>query len=419
MPTVQVTATVEVAEGTTLAALEDQVTRAVNQAGRQLMVQAMSILELGALARAGGARQRREPRFILSRFGEVRFLRWKVKTSSGYLHPLDHALGLRPHQSLSPSLAEQFAFFGQMLPFRQAAALLSRLLRIGIDHRRVWRAAREAGRTVRHRWEAMRGQLFDDGVLPAPGGPHRMVVVEADGTGIRCRDGPAEAKLLIWYAGKRVRRSGTGHRRRRAFLLHKGAYAAVQEVDGFGQTGFCLAERAVGLTRARFVLGISDGGGWLPGLFAQWLRVDEHQLDHFHGRKRIRETPGLPSEAASRWWTLAVEGRLGEIVAEAKVLIRRGVLDPEQARMTVGYVAAGAPKLHAASRLKERGATPALCSKGSGAIEHNVDLVVARRLKRRGMTSWSRDGASDILALRCAAMDEDTWREVMAEVFPD
>jgi hypothetical protein len=414
MPTVQVTATVEVAEGTTLAALEDTVALALNSAGRKLITKAMPILEQGALARSGGARQRPEPRYVLTRFGEVRFSRWKVKTASGYDHPLDQALGLHPHQSLSPSMAEEFAFFGQMLPFRQAATLLSRLLRISIDHRRVWRAARAAGSRVRLRWDRMRATLFEDGALPRPGGPHRMVVLEADGTGIRSRDGPAEAKLLIWYAGKRIRRSGTGHRRRRAFLLHKGAYAAVQEVDGFGQTAFCLAERAVGLTRARFLLGISDGGGWLPGLFAEWLRVDAHQLDHFHGRRRIQQTPGLPSEVSSRWWSLAVEGRLEEIVAEARVLIRRGVLDPEEARMTVAYIAAGAPKLHAASRLKDRGATGELCSKGSGAIEHNVDLVVARRLKRRGMT-WSREGASDILALRCAAMDEATWKEVVAQ----
>jgi hypothetical protein len=185
-------------------------------------------------------------------------------------------------------------------------------------------------------------------------------------------------------------------------------------VDGFGQTGFCLAERAVGLTRARYVLGISDGGGWLPGLFAEWLRVDEHQLDHFHGRRRIHHTPGLPSEVASRWWALAVQGRVEEMVAEASVLIRRRVIDPEEARITLAYVRAGMPKLHAASRLRDRGATAELCARGSGAVEHNMDLVVARRLKRRGMT-WSREGASDTLALRCAAMDEATWEEVVTQ----
>jgi hypothetical protein len=93
---------------------------------------------------------------------------------------------------------------------------------------------------------------------------------------------------------------------------------------------------------------------------------------------------------APRWWSLIVEGRLEE-VAGARTLIRRGVLDPEQAKATVAYITAGAPKLHAASRLRDPGATSDLCSRGSGAIEHNVDLVVTRRLKRRGMT-WTREG---------------------------
>jgi hypothetical protein len=39
-----------------------------------------------------------------------------------------------------------------------------------------------------------------------------------------------------------------------------------------------------------------------------------------------------------------------------------------------------------------------------------VDLVVARRFKRRGMRSWSRDGADNLLAARVLAMDPDAWR---------
>jgi hypothetical protein len=96
MPTVQVTATVEVEEGTTLAALDDAVARALNKAGRELIAQAMPVLEERALEDAGGARQRPEPRYVLTRFGEVRFNRWKVKAAGGHVHFLDQALGLRP-----------------------------------------------------------------------------------------------------------------------------------------------------------------------------------------------------------------------------------------------------------------------------------------------------------------------------------
>jgi hypothetical protein len=48
-------------------------------------------------------------------------------------------------------------------------------------------------------------------------------------------------------------------------------------------------------------------------------------------------------------------------------------------------------------------------------MEHNVDLVVARRFKRHGMRAWSRHGADNLLALRCLAMDEGAWRDWWGE----
>ncbi len=48
--------------------------------------------------------------------------------------------------------------------------------------------------------------------------------------------------------------------------------------------------------------------------------------------------------------------------------------------------------------------------RGSGVIEHSVDLVVARRFKRQGMRSWSRAGANNLLALRVLAKDPQAWR---------
>ena len=54
--------------------------------------------------------------------------------------------------------------------------------------------------------------------------------------------------------------------------------------------------------------------------------------------------------------------------------------------------------------------SPYINSWGSGAIEHAADLVVARRFKRQGMRSWSREGADNLLALRTLAMDPEAWR---------
>jgi hypothetical protein len=51
-----------------------------------------------------------------------------------------------------------------------------------------------------------------------------------------------------------------------------------------------------------------------------------------------------------------------------------------------------------------------MAPRGSGVVEHNVDLIVARRFKRQGMRSWSRRGANNLLAIRVLAQDREAWR---------
>jgi hypothetical protein len=48
-------------------------------------------------------------------------------------------------------------------------------------------------------------------------------------------------------------------------------------------------------------------------------------------------------------------------------------------------------------------------------IEHTIDLVVARRMKRQGMV-WSRDGAPNVLVLRALLVDPAAWRAWWQEV---
>ena len=66
--------------------------------------------------------------------------------------------------------------------------------------------------------------------------------------------------------------------------------------------------------------------------------------------------------------------------------------------------------MHTYVRLQEACHSPQMAPRGSGGMEHNVDLVVARRFKRQGMRSWGRDTADNLLALRVLAMDESAWQ---------
>lgn len=90
-------------------------------------------------------------------------------------------------------------------------------------------------------------------------------------------------------------------------------------------------------------------------------------------------------------------------------------MDPELARETLCFLELNQGALWGFRRLASAGAPAELCTRGSGVVEHNIDLVACRRMKRQGMR-WSRRGAHHMLALRCLLLDPAAWRAWWKEV---
>ncbi|MGH2577540.1 MAG: UPF0236 family transposase-like protein, partial [Actinomycetota bacterium] len=370
MPELTVTVRVALPKQPTLGSLERVIFRALQAAGRELLIQAFAILEQTALA---GVRQRRRRRYLLTRFGELRFTRWQTRTEGGYGYPLDEALRLEAGDPCSAWVHETAAWLAQAHPYRQAARLLSKMIGQPVDHRRLWGWVQASGRRVRTHLEELRASLFDEGAAPSFAGPAPSIVsTSADGTFIRTRDGPVEVKLGLWWTGAH-RQSPTAHHHR--FLLEgKGAYASTEDADRFGQTFYALAAARAGITRAREVFFISDGAGWLADLPADWIAPTAVQLDQFHGKLRISEVARDP-ERAARWWAWVSEHNLGALGRSITSLTRSGAIDPEAGRVLFGYLAQGLDAFHTYVRLQEQGHAPQMAPRGSGAMEHNVDLV--------------------------------------------
>jgi len=249
--------------------------------------------------------------------------------------------------------------------------------------------------------------MFDDGEAPTfPGPAPSIVSTSADGCFIHSRDGPIEVKLGLWWTGAHLQSPTASHGR---YLLDgKGFYATTRDADAFGQTFYTLAASRAGIAKAGEVFFISDGAGWLADLPRDWIAPTAVQLDHFHGKLRIGEVAKDP-ERAARWWAWVAESNLGALGRSIDALVGAGRIDPKDGRNLLGYLARGAGAMHTYVRLQEAGHSPQMAPRGSGAMEHNVDLVVARRFKRQGMRSWSRAGADNLLALRVLAMDQAAW----------
>lgn len=410
MPELTVTLRVPLPKQPTLAALERAIFKVVQAGGRELLLQAFSSIEDHVIE---GAKQRRRRRYLITRFGEIRFHRWQTRTERGYGCPLDEALRIAPGDPCSAWVRQTAAWLAQAHPYRQAARLLARMIGTPIDHRRLWGWTQASGRRVRGHLERLRSSLFDDGEAPGFSGPAPTIVsTSADGTYIRTRDGPVEVKLGMWWTGAHLQSRTASHPR---YLLDaKGSYASTEGADLFGQTFYALAASRAGIATAQEVFFVSDGAGWLADLPSDWISPTAIQLDQFHGKLRISEVAKDP-ERAARWWAWVTEHNLGALGRSIVQLSRSGRIEPEAARELMGYLVRGSGAFQTYVRLQAEGHSPQMAPRGSGAMEHNVDLVVARRFKRQGMRAWSRHGADNLLALRCLAMDEAAWREWWGE----
>jgi hypothetical protein len=388
-----------------MAALEKAIFKAAMTAGRELLVQACGLIEDQVIT---GARQRRRRRYLITRFGPIRFTRWQTRTEAGYGYPLDAALGIMPDDPCSPWVKKTSAWLAQAHPYRQAARLLSMMIGCPIDYRTMWGWVQDSGRRVRRHFDKLRSSLFDDGEAPAfAGKAPKIVSTSADGTFIRTRDGPVEVKLGLWWTGAHLASATAVHPR---YLLDgKGFYASTQGHDVFGQTFYALAQARVGIASAKEVYFISDGAEWLADLPADWISPTAIQLDQFHGKLRISEVAKDPQRAA-RWWAWVTEHNLAAVGRSIEQLSASGRIDAEAGRSLYGYLAKGIDAFHTYVGMQQAGHSPQMAPRGSGAMEHSVDLVVARRFKRQGMRSWSRSGADNLLALRTLAMDPKAWR---------
>jgi hypothetical protein len=93
--------------------------------------------------------------------------------------------------------------------------------------------------------------------------------------------------------------------------------------------------------------------------------------------------------------------------------VAHGSLAPDDARNLVDYLRSNLPRVHAAEELKAKGAPRELCVRGSGGIEHNGDLVVVRRMKKKGCSGHA-PAPTTCSPLRCAALDPKRWKEAVA-----
>lgn len=115
---------VEVRLGKDPAALEWEVAMEARRVARELFLCAVAALEEEAVSQSGGARERREPRWVATVFGQVRLLRYPLRSGDRPFHPADEILGLRGGAA-SMAVREIAIELTRKLSYRDTAYVLS------------------------------------------------------------------------------------------------------------------------------------------------------------------------------------------------------------------------------------------------------------------------------------------------------
>jgi hypothetical protein len=323
-------------------------------------------------------------------FGDVRIRRRLYRSNNGenrFL--LDEKMGLDKGCHVSPKVKELATFISSHFPFQGSEEILRALLPSGISHTTIHRLVDKLIAPYIEVEEREMEEVFNAGVIPdSEGKAVPYLFVEADGTMValqREKARKAEVKVGIAYEGwQEVNKD-------RYKVTEKTAYTGIMDSDRFWE-GFSLAlAKKYDLSRIGKVIVGGDGASWVKE--GAGLLGGSYQLDKFHLKRAILRGLANDSLGAEVYQACVV----GDIGKADKLLLgaqqKAGFNREDEVVKLRSYLMANCHGLRD-YRLDVDDDN----LRGLGAIEGNVDKLVANRMKKRGM-SWTIKGAQRMARL--------------------
>ena len=399
--TVSVTICVDTNKLNNMYDIEKEVENKLREAAKELVEKILAKRQEKLLEDKKLTKKAKVSRYLYTIFGLIRFNRYKVKDKMGkFFYALDKAVGLEANLSFSPLLAERITFLCSMYPYRQARDIICHETGSQIDHRTLWRLIQKKGIKLRQQDMQEIENLYSNAKPVESRSPvHDTLVIEVDSTGISSRQGKGkwmEAKLAIVYTGKEIKSSSA--KIKRYCLKNKTVIASIDDWDSFGKTTSYFAQKKYNLSKAKNVLLLSDGDIQIKKFHTDYLPYSIYQCDHYHLKKKLRQVYGANPVLLDKFLNLITARQHYKLSYLIKMTKLSGLITDEDEKTLISYINSNMDSIWAVDKL--RGAVPKeLLKVGSGAVEKNIDITIARRFKLRGM-SWSKEGAANLLSLR-------------------
>lgn len=327
---------------------------------------------------------------IITTFGDIRVKRRLYRDSSGdYRFLLDEKMGLDKGCHMSPKVKELATFISSHFSFQRSEEILRAILPSGISHTSIHRLVGKVTDPSLGAEEKEIEEVFASGVIPeSEGKAVPYLFVEADGTGIalqREEARRAEVKVGIAYEGwQKVSKD-------RYRVKKKTVYSGIMDGERFWE-GFSLTlAKKYDLSQISKVIVGGDGASWVKK-GAEFLG-GLYELDRFHLKRALHRGVANDPLVAELYQACII----GQIDKVDRLLIEaQEKADGDKAEEIMrlrGYLMENCYGLRD-YRLE-------VCGdglRGLGAIEGNVDKLIATRMKKRGM-SWTIKGAQRMARL--------------------
>ena len=269
---------------------------------------------------------------------------------------------------------------------------------IDLTHQTIWRLVAKTADPYLQKTEQELKWFQETGEIPASEGKQvARLMVEADGVMLslqREKERKAEVKLGIAYEGwERVGKD-------RYKTVNKTIFTAVTGGDKFWAGMSLKLQKQYDLSMVREMIVGGDGAGWVKE-GARYIN-GRFQLDRYHLNRELTTALGQDKETKEKVWRAYERGDINNalrIMADAA-----GQMRGEKAeRITKGYHYLYDNR-HGLADYRLKLGEEGKGLRRTGAMEGNVDKLVARRMKNQGM-SWSLQGIRRLLCIRFLVLE--------------
>ena len=314
---------------------------------------------------------------------------------------------------LSPAMEKRALEAASGRNYRPAAAELSRWVRSQVSAWLIWRCVQFHGAKL---CEQLQSQWWPDRA-PAVPRPRSVMITEMDSTYLKAQQRRRAVQVPVTHFAMHLGLQYTGRERRyqrrgsrSVTLQDKRWIASTQSLPLFGRRVAWQRLRHYGKAGHEVIL--SDGDEGLERVreaefpHATWL------LDRWHIARAVRDF-AAGKETEYRRIMGAVWQSDSEAVLEALRSSPLRQSRPQEFHLLFAYVLGnrdGIDNWHQIPLGLRRsvGRKLAPVRSGSGVIEKNIEVKIARRFKRQGR-SWTRRGAEHLLQLFWLQSDQRNW----------